>query len=112
MIVDMAVHYQCEWSSTPDGVHGVQNSMEPGEVVEEVDGAGDVDREIPENVGEEDDVSWVAHDLAADLGVWAKNPLIDPLWHVLFVVPGEDGGLEVWMVWVVQGLQSLNGRLV
>ena len=69
IIVDVIVHEQGEGAGAPEAIDCVQDAVEVSEVVEEVEGAGEVDAEVEEDMREEDYVSRVARYGCGEAGV-------------------------------------------
>lgn len=112
IIVDMVVHEQGERAGAPKAVDRMEYPVEVGEVVEEVDGTGDIDTEVEKNVGEEDDVSGMSGYACCPASVGFDDCFVEPWWEVLFVEGDEDRGLEVGTFGVVQGMEAGKRFLV
>ena len=62
VVVDMVVQHQHERACIPHGKDCMRNRMQPVEVDVEVYCAGEEQREVQEDVGDEDDVGILAHE--------------------------------------------------
>ena len=61
----------------------------------EVDCAGQVDAEVQDYVGEEDNISWVTDNLAGDSGIRPYKTSIQEVGYVFLIPCGENCRLEL-----------------
>lgn len=106
IVVNMIVHHQRKTSCAPECESHMSDAMEVREMVEEPDGAGEVDREVEQDMREKDDIGRVSYDARGNSGIWTHNVLVQERVNVLFIPGYEDGGLELSVIRVVERLET------
>jgi len=76
IVVDVVVEEERKGAGVPDGEDGMEDGVEPCEVVVEVCRAGQEHRVVHQYVGEEDGIGFLSHDFQSPGEIWLYEKTI------------------------------------